>query len=205
MILGGAPLSKNAIKIYRENGIDLREGYGLTETCSLTHFDTEAIQESMGTVGTGMEGCKVEFVNRDDKDFARIYTPNLGRELKYDGQWFGEYEDSYLTTDIVRKDSMGRLEILGRKEDTCLNGYWPKDTLDLIGEIIGVNCALVQHIDECVVITFLKEDITIDMDLIKKIISENVNIEKKKIRLHINDSEMLHSMKIRRKLGQLKK
>ena len=39
---GGAPLSVAGISDFRARGVDVREGYGLTETASLTHFDTEA-------------------------------------------------------------------------------------------------------------------------------------------------------------------
>lgn len=196
---GGSPLSKSAIKIYRDHGIDLREGYGLTETCSLTHFDTEAITDSIGTVGKGLADCRVEIVRKNERDYAKIYTQNLGRKLEYDGNFAEEAKEGYLTTDIVRCDKDGRLELLGRKDDTCINGYWPKDTLDLVGEIIGVNCSLVQHIGENIVITFLKDDISIDMDAIKNLIVKEVKCSEENIKLFINDSEMLHSMKIKRK------
>lgn len=197
---GGSPLSKNAIKIYRECGIDLREGYGLTETCSLTHFDTEAIADSIGTVGKGLADCRVEFVRINNRDYARIFTQNLGCKLKYDGSFAEENtEGGYLTTDIVRYDKDGRLELLGRKDDACINGYWPKDTLDLVGEIIGVKCSLVQHIEEDIVITFLKDDISIDIVAIKELIVEKIKCSEDNIKLFINDQEMLHSMKIKRK------
>lgn len=196
---GGSPLSKSAIRIYRERGIDLREGYGLTETCSLTHFDTEAITESIGTVGKGLADCRVELVRKNERNYAKLFAQNLGHKLECDGSLVKKAEEGYLTTDIVRYDKDGRLELLGRKDDTCINGYWPKDTLDLIGEIIGVNCSLVQHIGENIVITFLKYDISIDMDAIKKLIVEKIKCSEDKIKLFINDSEMLHSMKIKRK------
>jgi long-subunit acyl-CoA synthetase (AMP-forming) len=55
---GGAPLGITGISDFRDRGIDVREGYGLTETASLTHFDTEATAASLGTVGTAMRAAR---------------------------------------------------------------------------------------------------------------------------------------------------
>lgn len=68
-----------------------------------------------------------------------------------------------------------------------------------MGEIIGVKCSLVQHIEEDIVITFLKDDISIDIVAIKELIVEKIKCSEDNIKLFINDQEMLHSMKIKRK------
>ena len=42
-------------------------------------------------------------------------------------------------------DSSRRLRILGRTKDNAIRGYWPADMLDVVGEVIGHRCALIQH------------------------------------------------------------
>jgi hypothetical protein len=50
-----------------------------------------------------------------------------------------------LTSDLGHIDPAGRLRLLGRSDDYEVSGLWPRDTLDLIGDLLGVRCALVRH------------------------------------------------------------
>ena len=78
---GGAPLSITGISDFRAHGIDVREGYGLTETASLTHFDTEATAASLGTVGTAMPGMHATITRRDGKPVIELSGPATGIPL----------------------------------------------------------------------------------------------------------------------------
>jgi acyl-CoA synthetase (AMP-forming)/AMP-acid ligase II len=75
---GGAPLSRSAVHWFREHIGDLREGYGLTETCSLTHFDTEGSDDSLGTVGCGMDGVETFIRKKHGKPLIIIRSPQIG-------------------------------------------------------------------------------------------------------------------------------
>lgn len=137
---GGAPLSTFAISKFRNEIGDLREGYGLTETCSLTHFDTEGSDASIGTVGRGMEGVGCRICD-PGLPVIQIDSPNIGTVLEG-----GSVMNcgTFTTTDLGMLDGNGRLRILGRSDDREVCGHWPRDILDTIGEELGYDHALVR-------------------------------------------------------------
>jgi hypothetical protein len=139
---GGAPLSITGISDFRARGVDVREGYGLTETASLTHFDTEATAASLGTVGTAMPGVHATVTTRDGKPVIELSGPATGIPLDP-----GEAlpAGSLRTTDLGASDGHGRLRLLGRTDDQQISGMWPRDTLDALGPLLGRRCALVRH------------------------------------------------------------
>lgn len=141
---GGAPLSVWAITYFREKIADLREGYGLTETASLTHFDAEGSDGSAGFVGTGMPGVKTEIVTISGRPLVALRSPVIGRRLERSGH-VGPRREGLLTSDLGVLDSVGRLRVLGRSDDDEVGGFWPRDSLDAIGPLIGPACARVQH------------------------------------------------------------
>ena len=140
---GGAPLSTTAICRYREDVADLREGYGLTETGSLTHFDTEATAQSLGTVGAAVPGVHAGIVDRDGQPRIAVTTPALGAPA--DDPATVPAPRRLETSDAGRLDDAGRLRVLGRADDHPIGGLWPRDTLDLIGPVLGTACALIRH------------------------------------------------------------
>lgn len=131
---GGAPLSSHAVLRFREEFGDLREGYGLTETASLTHFDQEGTVASCGTVGKAMQGVKCRLVQSNAKPILHITSPNFRR---------GEQELN--TGDVALIDLEGRLRLLGREDDVSINGEWPRDTLDHVGSLIEFAHVQVRH------------------------------------------------------------
>ena len=139
---GGAPLSTTAITAYRDHGLDLREGYGLTETASLTHFDAEASSVSLGTVGTPMPG--VSTVIAAGKPVITVASPATGIPLDPTEPTHGK---PLATTDLGMTDSSQRLRLLGRADDEQIGGQWPRDTLDALGPLLGRRCALIRHLD----------------------------------------------------------
>ncbi|MFE7462441.1 AMP-binding protein [Nocardiopsis terrae] len=141
---GGAPLSTTAITLFREHVADLREGYGLTETGSLTHFDVQGSADSLGTVGAAVPGCTATVASDAAAPLLSITSPAVGRQITPEGH-LGPERTSLTTTDLARIDPHGRLRLLGRADDTAVNGLWPRDTLDLIGPALGTRCALVRH------------------------------------------------------------
>jgi len=139
---GGAPLSITGISDFRARGVDVREGYGLTETASLTHFDTEATAASLGTVGTAMPGVHATVTARDGKPVIELSGPATGIPLDpVEARPAG----SLHTTDLGASDGHGRLRLLGRTDDEQISGLWPRDTLDALGPLLGRRCALVRH------------------------------------------------------------
>ncbi len=194
---GGAPLSKNALLELRKNIADVREGYGLTETCSLTHFDIEGTVKSLRTVGKEIRDVNtITGSNESEEGEILIKSPNCGVHLSPNTDIL---DNSYLKTgDIGRMDSFRRLRILGRVQDNVIRGYWPADILDVIGEVIGYRCASIQ--------TPTKNSIIIRMwgkckdelkHKIKKSVVDILNLPNSAIQVYEVES-LLHSYKIPR-------
>lgn len=141
---GGAPLSAHAIATYRERHGDLREGYGLTETGSLTHFDHTAQPAALGTVGTSLPGVITRIVNVDGSPRIAIATPARGTPL-HAAAPAPDPEEELLTTDVGLIDASGRLRLLGRAGDRPVDGLWPRDILDRIGPELGTAAAVITH------------------------------------------------------------
>jgi acyl-CoA synthetase (AMP-forming)/AMP-acid ligase II len=141
---GGAPLSMPGISRLRGILGDVREGYGLTETASLTHFDAEGTAQSLGTVGAPMPGVSCWIDPSSGRPRVGVKSPAVGVEILSGGA-SGPSRSSLLTGDLGAIDGSGRLRLLGRADDWRAGDLWPRDTLDLIGEELGTQCALVRH------------------------------------------------------------
>ncbi|MEU8310745.1 AMP-binding protein [Actinomadura sp. NPDC048955] len=125
---GGAPSSTTAIADYRAHNIDVREGYGLTKTASLTHFDTEATDETLSTVGAPMAGVSAIIAeDNGDQPLVELSSPALAVPLDT-----GEPlpDPTLRTTDLGRIDARDRLRLLGRADDHPVARLWPHDTLE---------------------------------------------------------------------------
>jgi len=141
---GGAPLSRFAVADFRQRVADLREGYGLTETASLTHFDVEGNEHSLGTVGRPLTAVLQRVSVRASRPILEISSPNAGSELSRDGEL--TTAPSWIDTgDCCTIDGASRVRLLGRFSDYAIADMWPKDVLDLIGPILGGRTALIAH------------------------------------------------------------
>jgi hypothetical protein len=149
---GGAPLNTTTISDYRDHGIDVREGYGLTETASLTHFDAEASPASLGTVGVGMPGVHTRIDTSAGKPIVELASPATGIPLDPAEPPPGDWSR---TTDLGSIDEQGRLRLLGRSDDEQINGLWPHDTLDNLGPLLGRRCALIRQRSDAITVKLL--------------------------------------------------
>ena len=138
---GGAPMSITAISHYRNHVADLREGYGLTETGSLTHFDAEADDRSLGTVGRPVPGVTTNI--DPGTGLLTITSPAIGRPLAATST--RHPHGTYRTSDLGRIDPDGRLRLLGRADDHRVGGLWPRDLLDVLGPVLRTRCATIHH------------------------------------------------------------
>jgi hypothetical protein len=197
---GGAPLSTTALRMFRDRIGDIREGYGLTETCSLTHFDTEGTEDSLGTVGRALTGVNFDIRHTPARQPELwIASPNL----EQGGFSADRLVDGYYRTgDLARIDAGGRLRLLGRSSDHCIGGYYPRDTLDILGPLLGMRCALVQHAGPNSVLIKLRH---IDEEQLPArmaaLVSETHQIPYSGVRVMSQTSPLTHSLKLTRELG----
>lgn len=112
---GGHPISPDVIRFFRANGLNLKQCYGMTETCGI--FQVQPDEEvKPETVGKPIPGIEVKITEDQEvmvlskSNFIGYYqNPEATAEVLKDG-WF-------YTGDAGYYDDDGHLLIIGRKQD----------------------------------------------------------------------------------------
>lgn len=132
-ISGGAPLPRHLIETYRERGIILRQGYGMTEVgvnC-FTMSDEEALLKA-GSIGRPMLYLEARVADEENKDCATGEVgelcfrgpavslgywnqPEATAASRDSGGWFH-------TGDMVSVDEEGFFFVAGRSKDLFISG-----------------------------------------------------------------------------------
>jgi long-chain acyl-CoA synthetase len=146
VVSGAAPLAPEAQRELERRipGVELREGYGLTESCGLCASNRPGSVRP-GTVGPPVPGCEVrladdgEICMRSGTVMAGYWrSPELTAEALRDG-WLH-------TGDIGRLDEDGYLTIVDRKKDVIIRGgfnVYPRDVEEALVEHPAVATACV--------------------------------------------------------------
>jgi hypothetical protein len=143
-----------------------------------------------------MPGVRTYLEVRDGKPLICIVTDNLGLEPIGSTR----LERRLRTSDVGKFDDKGRLRVLGRSDDFAIAGLWPRDTLDLIGWLLGTHCALIRHPDPGRVIIRLLPDVAaLDLDAITRTVAKALDIALKDVEITFASNALLHSGKIARK------
>ncbi|MCI8272704.1 MAG: AMP-binding protein [Clostridia bacterium] len=150
VISGGAPLDKKVAQGFNEIGINIVQGYGLTETSPVISAENYKKQK-YGSVGFAMKNVELELVNKDEKGIGevRVKGPNV---------MLGYYENEEETNKVIRDgwfytgdlgyfDKQGYLFLTGRQKDMIVlkNGkkVFPEEIETLINRI--------ELVEECMV------------------------------------------------------
>lgn len=197
---GGSPLATECIRLMRAKGFDLREGYGLTETCSLTHFDIQGTNKSLGSVGPPMTGVehKVETCG-SGRPSLLVRSRNRGTAVADLIEQRTSMGDWLRTGDLGCIDADDSLRVLGRCDDWEINGWWPRDVLDLIGPALGMKHAQIRHPSPNSVSIRLHASIDRkSQNEISSRVIDCLKIEPSNIHVEQNVSPLLHSKKLDR-------
>lgn len=130
-ISGAAPLPIEIIQAFKETfGVDILEGYGLTETTSAVAVNPEG-KAKPGSVGLPIKGVQIKIVY----EHGNAVPPHTQGEIMVRGRmvmkgyyhWLEEMEeplqDGWLCTgDIGYQDERGYLYITDRKKDIIIKG-----------------------------------------------------------------------------------
>ena len=115
-ICGGAPLSPDIAAFFRALGIAVLEGYGLTETSTVSHVNRPD-RVKLGTVGLPLEGtdCRIaedgEILLRGPNIFKCYFRDLMATEDAVDSEgWFH-------SGDVGMIDEAGFLRVTDRKKD----------------------------------------------------------------------------------------
>ena len=178
IISGGAPLDKKVAQGFNELGIEVVQGYGLTETSPVISAEN-AKKKRYGSIGFPMENVEVEIINKDENGIGeiRVKGPNvmLGyyeneeatKKVMQDG-WF-------YTGDLAYKDKDGFIFLTGRQKDMIVlkNGkkVFPEELETLINRL--------DLVKECIVYGMPDEKDKNDLKLSVKIVYDKKIAEEK--------------------------
>jgi long-chain acyl-CoA synthetase len=142
---GAAPLPTQVLDRFRTvTGVEIVEGYGLTEASPVTHSNCAVTVTKAGTVGRPIPGVEVRLVDEEGRDVAQDapgeiicrgenitigywHNPAATAEALRDG-WFH-------TGDIATIDEDGYYRIVDRKKDMINAGgfkVWPREVEEVL-------------------------------------------------------------------------
>jgi long-chain acyl-CoA synthetase len=176
-ICGGAPLERELQDRWAEaTGVELRQGYGLTEAGPVCLFNDVHLPNERGTLGVPFPGVRVAILRPSSSEpcltgergeicvagegISPGYVSGGERGLKRDGEWLR-------TGDLGRADDRGRVTFLGlRKSMFTRNGFniYPRELELVVSALPGVRDVRVRAIPEMARENDIALDITGDVE-----------------------------------------
>jgi long-chain acyl-CoA synthetase len=142
---GAAPLPTQVLDRFRTvTGVEIVEGYGLTETSPVTHINAAGPVTKPGTVGPPIPGVEVRLVDEEGRDVAPGAPGEIicrGENLTI-GYWRNPAATAealrggwFHTGDIATVDEDGYYRIVDRKKDMINTGgfkVWPREIEEVL-------------------------------------------------------------------------
>ena len=150
LIAGGAPMNKDAIQGFLDLGINLLQGYGLTETSPVLAGENDKYKK-LGSVGFALPGIELAIDQPNEEGIGEIKAKGPTIMLGY-------YENEEATNEVLKNgwfytgdlgyfDKDGFLFITGRKKDVIVlkNGknIYPEELEILINQLPYVSESIV--------------------------------------------------------------
>lgn len=116
---GGHPISPDVILFFRAVGLNLKQCYGLTESCGIFQIQPDN-EVKLETVGKPLSLTEVkiaedqEVLVKSDANFSGYYNDYQSTQNAFENGWLKTGDAGYI-------DSDGHLLIIGRKEDIIRN------------------------------------------------------------------------------------
>lgn len=144
-ISGAAALDADIEQRYRDLGINLVQGYGLTETSPVVAICSDA-EYKVGSIGKPVPSCEVKLKDVNDEGIGELVVkgPNIALGYYQDEEKTKEsFENGwFFTGDLARIDDEGYIYICGRKKSVIVlkNGknIFPEEMENLVNKIEGV-------------------------------------------------------------------
>ncbi len=151
-VVGAAPMPVETINQFeKEYGMELLEGYGLTEATVASTLHRRGGKKKIGSIGQALDGQEVAIMDEE----GNILGPEQEGEIVIRGdavmkEYFGKDEetkknlrDGWLHTgDIGKMDEEGFFYIVDREKDMIIKGgenIYPKEIEEVISQVPGVH------------------------------------------------------------------
>lgn len=125
-VSGGAALAREVTNTFHGLGIDLYEGYGLTEAAPVVCTNRPSSGPKAGVVGEPIPGVEVKIHEPDGEGVGELLarTPSVMDGYDQDPKATAVVlQDGWLKTgDLGRVDANGRVAIVGRSKDVIVDG-----------------------------------------------------------------------------------
>lgn len=185
-ITGAAPISKEVHENLRNMGINVCQGYGLTETSPVDAIETDSIHK-VGSIGKALPSVSLKIDNKNEDGIGELLVkgPNVmlgyfeneeaNKEVFTEDGWFR-------TGDLAYIDEDGFVFIKGRKKSVIVlkNGknIFPEEMENLVNRIEGIKESFVFGKSN----TKDKEDIKVFAKVVydKKVFSTVYNLDSDK-------------------------
>ena len=178
VISGGAALDPVIEKGFIDLGIEMVQGYGLTETSPVIASENSIVTK-IGSIGVPMGNVTVEFVNKDENGIGelRVKGPNV---------MLGYYENEeetnnvlkdgwFYTGDLGYQDKQGFIYLTGRQKNMIVlkNGkkVFPEELETLVNRI--------DLVEECMVFGLPDENDKNDLKLSVKVVYNKDEVKEK--------------------------
>ena len=144
-ISGAAALDADIEERYRDLGLNLIQGYGLTETSPVVAICAGA-EHRIGSIGKAVPSCEVKLIDVNDDGVGELVVkgPNVALGYYQDEEKTNEsFKDGWFYTgDLAKIDDDGYIYIKGRKKSVIVlkNGknIFPEEMENLVNKIEGV-------------------------------------------------------------------
>ena len=140
-VSGGAALGREVTNTFHGLGIDIFEGYGLTEAAPVVCTNRPASGPKAGVVGEPIPGVEVKIKDPDGEGVGELLVHSPSCMEGYDGDartTATVLEGGWLRTgDLARLDALGRVAIVGRSKDVIVDGAGNTVYPDEVEELYG--------------------------------------------------------------------
>lgn len=187
IVCGGAPIRPEVGKFFDDIGIDLLNGYGITECSPLVSVNRPYFNDCR-TVGVVLPCCEVKIVNPDEDGNGEVHVKGKIVMLGY-------YNDEERTNEVLKDgwfntgdygniNKKGQLSITGRKKNLIVlnNGknVFPEEIEAYVARVPYVQEVVVRGVKEDSREVGLQAEVFLNQDMVKSMGIEDVHETLKK-------------------------